>query len=86
LKTIIKSIGRREMKKLFMTLLLTFTFSTINYSAVYANNCVALADVCYAKCDQRFGGDTFWDGAARVICKSGCVIAEVHCQISVMLQ
>lgn len=73
------------MKKLFMTLILTFAFSTFNNGAVYAKDCTALANVCYAQCDQRWGGDTIWDGAARVACKSGCVVAEVHCILSELM-
>lgn len=70
------------MKKLFMTLLLTFAFSTFNSGDVYANNCTSKADVCYSKCDDRWGGDTFWDGAGRNVCKSGCLFAEVSCIVA----
>lgn len=67
------------MKKLMATLLLTFAFSTINFGEVYANTCIQQADACYAKCDDRWGGDTFWDGAGRNTCKLGCAIAEFSC-------
>lgn len=69
------------MKKLFMTLLLTFAFSTFNNGVVYANACTSKGDVCYSKCDDRWGGSTFWDGAGRNACKSGCLIAEATCII-----
>ncbi len=67
------------MKKLLITLLLTFAFSTFNNGVVYAKDCVEKADVCYSKCDDRWGGDTFWDGAGRNVCKSGCFFAEATC-------
>lgn len=74
------------MKKLFMILLLTFAFSTFINGNVYAKDCIELADECYDKCDERWGGNTFWDGAGRNICKSGCVVAELSCMVSELLQ
>tara|TARA_R100001143_G_scaffold63475_1_gene70813 strand:+ start:898 stop:1119 length:222 start_codon:yes stop_codon:yes gene_type:complete len=70
------------MKKLFMTLLLTFAFSTFTNGVVSANNCDTKADACYTKCDERWGGDTYWDGAGRNFCKSGCFFAEAGCIIA----
>jgi len=68
------------MKKLMATLLLTFAFSTINTGSVYAvSDCIQRGDACYAKCDERWGGNTFWDGAGRNACKMGCVVGEITC-------
>ena len=68
-----------------MTLLLTFTFSTFNYGVVNASTCIDKADVCYTKCDERWSGDTYWDGLGRNVCKSGCFIAEMSCIVSELL-
>ena len=65
-----------------VTLLLTFAFSTINMGTANAATCVQKADVCYDKCDDRWGGNTFWDGVGRNSCKFGCSVAEASCFVA----
>jgi len=70
-----------SMKKLIKIFMFLFVFSTVPLTATYANTCEDKADACYTKCDVRWKGDTWWDGAGRAFCKSGCAVAEAGCII-----
>ena len=69
------------MKKLIKMFMFVTMFSTIPLTTSYAATCMDKADACYTKCDERWQGDTWWDGAGRNVCKSGCAIAEAGCII-----
>jgi len=69
------------MKKLIMISMFLTVFTTIPLTNSYAASCEEKADACFEKCEERWTTDdmTWWDGAGRIFCKSGCSVAETGC-------
>lgn len=70
------------MKKIMRCFTILTVLSMFSFGTVYANKCQDQADACYERCDDNWGGDTIFDGAGRVACKTGCALSEAGCVIS----
>lgn len=70
------------MRKLIAKLMLVSIFLTVFAGPAYARDkCVDQADDCYERCDENWSGNTTWDGAGRVACKTGCALTEAACVV-----